>query len=153
MYTSTSILYYIYTQVEEATESKGGGTLQNWSDFLLQKLHFYGETLNLRGALAPLAPYFRCLCIYIYYYVPISIQFYIFVCVFYTLQELWWNILLSLFRQKSPVTQLSKTSQSVWQLASCVGHIIKVAHIPSCATLPQHINHFTIPVKHTHTVV
>ena len=34
---------------------------------------------------------------------------------FYTasLQKLWWNILLWLFRQQSPVAQLSKASQSV----------------------------------------
>ena len=36
--------------VEEATESKEGH-FTNWSDFLLQGLH-YGEALNLRGAIA-----------------------------------------------------------------------------------------------------
>ena len=41
--------------VEEATGSKGKGILLNWSDFLLQKLHSYGETLNLRGTMASLA--------------------------------------------------------------------------------------------------
>ena len=39
-----------------------GATLLNSSDFLLQKLHSYGEALNLRGAMAPLSPYFRRLC-------------------------------------------------------------------------------------------
>ena len=33
-----------------------GGTLLNRSDFLLQKLHFYGEALNLREAMAPCLP-------------------------------------------------------------------------------------------------
>ena len=33
----------------------GGSTLLNWSDFLLQKLHSYGEALNLRGTMACLA--------------------------------------------------------------------------------------------------
>ena len=28
-------------------------TLLNWSDFLLQKLHSYGEALNLRGTMVP----------------------------------------------------------------------------------------------------
>ena len=53
-------------------------------------------------------------------------------CILYTasLQELWWNILLWLFWQQSPVAQLSKASQSVWQLLpSCVGYVIEVAHI------------------------
>ena len=46
---------------EEATESKGChfAKLLARSDFLLQKLQSYGESLNLRGAMAPLAPYFR----------------------------------------------------------------------------------------------
>ena len=39
-----------------------GATLLSWSDFLLQKLQSYGELLNLRGAMAPLPPYFRRLC-------------------------------------------------------------------------------------------
>ena len=39
-----------------------GATLLNWSDFLLQKSQSYGEALNLRGAMAPLAPLFRRLC-------------------------------------------------------------------------------------------
>ena len=50
------------TMVEEATESKVGHFAKIWSDFLLQKLHSYGEALNLRGAMAPLAPYFHRLC-------------------------------------------------------------------------------------------
>ena len=42
---------------EEATKSKEA-TFLNWSDFLLQKLQSYGEALNLRGAMAPVAPLF-----------------------------------------------------------------------------------------------
>ena len=38
--------------MEEATKSKGG-TLLNWSDILLQKLHSYEEALNLKGTMAP----------------------------------------------------------------------------------------------------
>ena len=39
-----------------------GATLLNWSDFLLQKLHSYGEALNLKGVMAPWPPYFFHLC-------------------------------------------------------------------------------------------
>ena len=35
-----------------------GATLLNWNDFVLQKLQSYGEALNLRGAMAPVAPLF-----------------------------------------------------------------------------------------------
>ena len=42
---------------EEATKSKGGGTLLHLSDCLLQKLHSYGKALNLRGVMAPWPPY------------------------------------------------------------------------------------------------
>ena len=51
-----SLKYGFTALAEEATESKGA-TLLNWNDFLLEKIHSYGEALNLRGAMAPLAPY------------------------------------------------------------------------------------------------
>ena len=44
------------SEVEEAAESKTA-TLLNWSGFLLQNLHSYGQALNLRGGTAPLPPF------------------------------------------------------------------------------------------------
>ena len=54
--------FLIKSLAEETTESKGA-TLLNRCDFLWQKLQPCGEALNLRGAMPPLPPYFRRLCI------------------------------------------------------------------------------------------
>ena len=52
-YADVTVVYW--PMAEEATESKRASLL-NWSDFLLHKLHSYGEALNLRGAMSPLFP-------------------------------------------------------------------------------------------------
>ena len=70
---------------------------------------------------AQLSGYTRCMSVYIIihtyiimYLIPCSFNISV-LCILHTasLQELWWNILLWLFRQQSAVTQLSKASQSV----------------------------------------
>ena len=55
-----------------------------------------------------------CMCMLLCMYVYAAFAF-LFGLLLHTasLQELWWNILLWLFRQQSPVAQLSKASQSV----------------------------------------
>ena len=41
---------YFFTEAEELLKVKG-----HFSDFLLQKLNFYGDSTNLRGTMAPIS--------------------------------------------------------------------------------------------------
>ena len=51
-------LIYIRHWRMKLLKVRAQATLLKWSNFLLQKLNSYEEALNLRGTMAPLAPYF-----------------------------------------------------------------------------------------------